>query len=101
MERLKIAEIIGAAQRGRLDMVNLPSVFGIGLAVVREAHDRTADIGSPEKRILPYDRLSFSPDLELQILIDVLERVCVWHLLPPTMEFCDYDGKQRTKNQSA
>ena len=72
-------------------MVDLPSVLGIGVAVVRETHDRIADIGSPEKRILPYDRVSFSPDLELQILIDVLERVCVWHPLPPTMEFYRYD----------
>jgi hypothetical protein len=58
-------------------MVNLLSVLGIGLAVVRKTHDRTADVGSPEKRILTWDRLRFLPDLELQSLIDVFERVCV------------------------
>ena len=51
LERLKVRKVIGAAQRGRLDMVDLPSELGIVVAVVRETQDRTADIGSPEKRI--------------------------------------------------
>jgi hypothetical protein len=80
VKRLQATEFISAAEGNRLDVVDLPPIFGIGVTMIRESHDRTANVGTPEVRILALNRSALLPDREFRSVVDVFECVCVVHI---------------------
>ena len=78
-KRLEILERIRTALRGWLDMVDLPAVIGSGVAVVGILHRVAANVASPNRFVVSFNRRSSLPYGQLGLLIGCLERVCVRH----------------------
>jgi len=80
MKRLQVAQFMGPTKRHRFDVVDLPAIFGIRVAVIRESDDPTANVGTPEVRISTWNRLTLLPNRELCVKIDIFEWIGIDHI---------------------
>ena len=79
IQRLQVVPGIRSTLRGRLDVVNLPAVFRIGVAVLGILHHFAASIVPPNLLVVSLNRFACRPDLQLGCFIGAFERVLVCH----------------------
>lgn len=81
VQGLKVTQVVGAALGLGLDVVDLPAVLGPGITVVRIPHVMVALITAPDTRIVTVDLLALVPNLPLERIVRVAERVGAGHNL--------------------
>jgi len=61
LQRLEVAEVVAASSCHRFDVINLPPVCGIGVAVLGELHWFSAQIVAPDRSVVSRNLTSYPP----------------------------------------